>query len=34
LGSVDDIANVVFFLTSAENTWVTGQVIVANGGRK
>jgi 3-oxoacyl-[acyl-carrier protein] reductase len=33
LGTVDDIANVVYFLTSAENTWVTGQVIIANGGR-
>jgi len=31
-GHVDDIANVVVFLASAEAHWVTGQTILADGG--
>jgi 3-oxoacyl-[acyl-carrier protein] reductase len=32
LGTPDDIANVVAFLTSPEGHWVNGQVLRANGG--
>lgn len=33
IGQPVDIANVVAFLASAESEWITGQVIVASGGR-
>jgi 3-oxoacyl-[acyl-carrier protein] reductase len=32
LGQVDDIADVVGFLASEQSRWITGQLIVANGG--
>jgi 3-oxoacyl-[acyl-carrier protein] reductase len=32
LGTPEDIANVVAFLTSADGHWVNGQVVRANGG--
>lgn len=32
LGTPDDIANVIAFLTSAAGHWVNGQVVRANGG--
>jgi NAD(P)-dependent dehydrogenase (short-subunit alcohol dehydrogenase family) len=32
LGTTDDIANVVRFLIGPESSWVTGQVIAADGG--
>ena len=33
LGEPEDVARVVSFLASAEGSWVSGQVIRANGGR-
>jgi NAD(P)-dependent dehydrogenase (short-subunit alcohol dehydrogenase family) len=32
LGTPDDIANVVMFLTSAEASFITGQVLAVDGG--
>lgn len=32
LGTTDDIANIVRFLLGPESTWITGQVIAADGG--
>jgi NAD(P)-dependent dehydrogenase (short-subunit alcohol dehydrogenase family) len=32
LGTTDDIANIVRFLIGPESSWVTGQVIAADGG--
>ena len=32
LASSDEIAKIVFFLSSEENTYITGQTIVADGG--
>ncbi len=32
LGTTDDIANIVRFLVGPESTWITGQVIAADGG--
>jgi enoyl-[acyl-carrier protein] reductase III len=31
-GSPEEIARIVAFLASAENTWITGQTIIADGG--
>jgi len=33
LGTPEDIANVTLFLASEEAAWITGQVILADGGR-
>jgi NAD(P)-dependent dehydrogenase (short-subunit alcohol dehydrogenase family) len=33
IGSVDDIAELVFFLLSDKSSFITGQTIVASGGR-
>jgi 3-oxoacyl-[acyl-carrier protein] reductase len=33
LGEPDDIARVVSFLASPENSWINGQVVKVNGGR-
>ena len=32
LGNVDEIANVVYWLASNDNTYLTGQQIIADGG--
>jgi NAD(P)-dependent dehydrogenase (short-subunit alcohol dehydrogenase family) len=32
LGTTDDIANIVRFLIGPESSWVTGQLIAADGG--
>jgi NAD(P)-dependent dehydrogenase (short-subunit alcohol dehydrogenase family) len=32
LGSVEDIANAVFFLVSPQAGYITGQVLSVNGG--
>ena len=32
IGSVSDIANAVFFLTSEESSYITGQILHVNGG--
>ena len=32
LGNVNEIANVVYWLASHENTYLTGQQIIADGG--
>jgi NAD(P)-dependent dehydrogenase (short-subunit alcohol dehydrogenase family) len=34
VGDPQDIANVVLFLVSDESSFISGQVIVADGGRK
>ncbi|MEO1685388.1 MAG: SDR family oxidoreductase [Cyanobacteria bacterium J06631_12] len=33
-GQIDDVVDVVEFLTSAESRWITGQVIDVSGGWK
>jgi NAD(P)-dependent dehydrogenase (short-subunit alcohol dehydrogenase family) len=33
LGHVDEIADVIKFLTSAEARFITGQIIAVNGGK-
>ena len=32
IGSVSDVANAVFFLTSEESSYITGQILHVNGG--
>ena len=32
LGNVNEIANIVYWLASDENTYLTGQQIIADGG--
>ena len=32
LGNVNEIANIVYWLSSNENTYLTGQQIIADGG--
>jgi 3-oxoacyl-[acyl-carrier protein] reductase len=34
LGMPVDIANVIVFLASEQASWITGQIIYANGGQK
>ena len=32
IGSASDVANAVFFLTSEESSYITGQILHVNGG--
>ena len=32
IGTVDEIASVVYFLSSEESSYITGQVLHVNGG--
>ncbi len=32
LGTVEDISNLVYFLTSSENKYITGQTFIVDGG--
>jgi 3-oxoacyl-[acyl-carrier protein] reductase len=31
-GTPEDIANLIFFLSSSDSDWITGEVVAINGG--